>query len=141
MRARVFISCGQARGTGEDTIANEIVGRLRNLGFDPYVAVVEQTLRGLKENIFAHLRTSEYFIFLDFKRDLIDATHSIHRGSLFSHQELAIAAFLEIEVLALQEGGVKRDDGILPFVQANAIGFADRHTLHNVVADTVKERC
>ena len=64
MRARVFISCGQTRGSDEEIIANEISKRLHGLSFEPYVAVAEQTLLGLKENIFAHLRTSEYFIFV-----------------------------------------------------------------------------
>jgi predicted aminopeptidase len=67
-RARVFISCGQARGYEEEQIAGDIADRLRDLGFDPYVAVSEQTLRGLTENIFEQLRKSEYFIFLRFRR-------------------------------------------------------------------------
>jgi hypothetical protein len=141
MRARVFISCGQTRGSDEEIVANNISKRLLDLGFDPYVAVAEQTLLGLKENIFARLRTSEYFLFVDFKRELIDPTREIHRGSLFTHQELALAAFSDIDVLAFQERGVKPDDGILSIIQANAVQFTDRHTLHNVVADKVKERC
>ena len=52
-RARVFISCGQAKGTDEERIATEIARRLHELGFNPYIAIQEQTLRGLKENIFS----------------------------------------------------------------------------------------
>jgi len=47
----------------------------------------------------------------------------------FSHQELAIASYLDIEVLAFQESGVKPLDGILGFLQANAIPFTDRAEL------------
>ncbi|HUC62329.1 MAG TPA: hypothetical protein VMF53_10265 [Alphaproteobacteria bacterium] len=139
--ARVFISCGQARGSEEEKIAREIAERVRNLGFDPYVAVTEQTLRGLRENIFEQLRSSEYFIFVDFKRErLANPETDEYRGSLFSHQELSIASFLELDVIALQESGVKPDDGIIRFLQANAIRFTDRHTLPNVIADKIRER-
>jgi len=83
------------------------------LGFDPYVAVQEQTLRGLKENIFRQLSYSQYFIFVDFKREKLEDKDAMYRGSLFSHQELALASYLDIPVLALQETGIKKNDGIL----------------------------
>jgi hypothetical protein len=140
MRARVFISCGQNKETDELATAKAIEARLKALGFDPYIAVEEQTLLGLTENIFARLRTSEYFIFVDFKRERLDDGSNKHRGSLFSHQELAIASFLNLDVLAFQEVGVRQLDGIMRFLQANAISFTDRHTLASVVADNVLAR-
>jgi hypothetical protein len=140
-RARVFISCGQSKGSGEVEIASKIAHRLHQLGFDPYIAVQEQTLRGLKENIFAQLSKSEYFVFVDFKREQLARTDPpVHRGSLFSHQELALASYLDIDALVFQESAVKQDDGILRFLQANAIGFKDRHLLPNVIADEVQKR-
>jgi hypothetical protein len=140
-RARVFISCGQSKGTDEEATASAIASRLERLGFDPYVAVQEQTLRGLKENIFEQLATSEYYIFVDFKRDELAKTDPpVCRGSLFSHQEFALASYLDIPLLAFQELGVKRDDGIIRFLQANAISFTDRRLLPNVIADKVQER-
>jgi hypothetical protein len=141
VRARVFISCGQSKGTDEESTATAIASRLQELGFDTYIAVQEQTLRGLKENIFGQLEKSEYYIFVDFKRELLQGSNlTMHRGSLFSHQELALASYLDIDVLALQESGVKTDDGILRFLQANATQFSDRHLLANVIADKVQER-
>jgi len=93
-RARVFISCGQSKGTDEEVTASAVAGRLEKLGFDPYVAVQEQTLRGLKENIFEQLAKSEYYIFVDFKREeLAKTTPPVCRGSLFSHQEFALASY------------------------------------------------
>jgi len=147
-RARVFISCGQTKDSDELTTAKQISCRLGELGFDPYIAVEEQTLRGLTENIFPRLRDSEYFVFVDFKReklvphgksDLVGSPEFQHRGSLFSHQELALASFLDVPLLAFQENGVKKDDGILRFLQANATPFTDRNLLPNVIADKVQE--
>ena len=109
LRARVFISCGQSKSSDEVNIAHQISERLEAEGFAPYVAVEEQTLVGLTENIFGRLRNSEYFVFIDFIREHL--TTKLHRGSLFSHQELAIAAFLNIDaVIAFQEKGVKTDN-------------------------------
>lgn len=141
-RARVFISCGQAKDTDETRIAGHIAETLRASGFDPYIAVQEQTLRGVKENIFERLRESEYFLFIDFKRERLVGNRQppTFRGSLFSHQELAIASFLSTPALVLQEDGVRTDDGILRFIQANAIGFRDRCILPDTVAREIRER-
>jgi hypothetical protein len=139
MNARVFVSCGQNRESNELETARSIAARLASLGFIPYVASEEQTLRGLKDNIFARLAASEYFVFVDLKRERFKDTDEC-RGSLFSHQELAIASYLDIEVLAFQEAGVKQLDGIMAFLQANVIPFTDRHLLPNVIADKVAER-
>jgi hypothetical protein len=54
-RARVFMRCGHNKDTNEVTIAQQMVVRLEKLGFDPYIAVQEQTLGGLQENIFRQL--------------------------------------------------------------------------------------
>jgi hypothetical protein len=138
-RARVFISCGQSKKSDEAQVASEIGARLRELGFDPYIAVAEQTLRGLKENVFEQLRKSEYFLFVDFKRELLGDS-PFHRGSLFSHQELAIASLLDIEVAAFQEKGVKPLDGLMQFLQANTIEFTDKNLLPDAVANIVQRR-
>jgi hypothetical protein len=136
-RARVFISCGQSKTSDEPCVASKIRDRLRELGFDPYIAVEEQSLRGLTENVFAQLRKSEYFLFVDFKREKL-ADSEFHRGSLFSQQELAIASLLNIEVAALQEKGVVPLDGIMKFLQANAQEFTDRNRLPDTVANIVQ---
>jgi hypothetical protein len=138
-RARVFISCGQSKESDEAQVAHKIADLLRERGFDPYIAVAEQTLRGLKENLFEQLRKSEYFVFVDFKRELL-ADSPFHRGSLFSHQELAIASLLDIDVAAFQEKGVKPLDGLVQFLQANTIEFTDKNLLPDEVANIVHRR-
>jgi hypothetical protein len=150
-RARVFISCGQTKDSEELETAHRVGDRLRELGFDPYVAVEEQTLLGLKENLFPRLRDTEYFIFVDFGREklvprgrgkigLVWSRKLERRGSLYSHQELALASYLDLPLLAFQEKGVKKNDGLLQSLQANLIQFTDRHLLPNVIADEVQRR-
>lgn len=147
LQARVFISCGQQKGTDEVEIAHNIAEKLEKMGFEPYIAVEEQTLKGMKENIFQRLSESEYFVFIDFKRERLSKLKngnledtSKHRGSLFSHQELAVATFLDIKALSFREKETKEDDGILKFIQANSIEFTDRHLLPDVVPEKTRER-
>lgn len=141
LRAKVFISCGQTRGSDEEEIAHRIAERLIQLGYDPYIAIEEQTLRGIKENIFYQLKTSEYFIFIDFKREqIIVDKQKRYRGSLFCHQELALASYLDIPLIAFQEQGIIQRDGLMNFLQANSIPFTDRNLLPNVIADTIQQR-
>ena len=145
-KARVFISCGQRKESEEVAIAKKIADELTAMGFEPYIAVTEQTLRGVKENIFARLRSAEYFVFIDFKRERLFKGNDpfvdtgVYRGSLFSHQELSIATFQDYDVLAFQEASVKEDDGILKFIQANCIPFTDTNSLPSLVVQKVKER-
>jgi len=71
-----------SEGSDEVAIAKAVGARLEKLGFEPWIAVEEQTLSGIKEHIFEKLRNSEYFIFVDFKREELGTTGE-HRGSLF----------------------------------------------------------
>lgn len=135
-KAKIFISCGQDKNTDEVGIARRIAECLEKKEFDPYIATEQQTLRGLKENIFEEISSSEYFLFIDFKREKLNNS-DICRGSLFSHQELAVASFLDIPVVAFQECGAKFDDGILKILQANCTPFTDRNTLADLVVDKV----
>src|SRR5713226_3594799 len=110
VRARVFISCGQSKGTDEVQIADAIAAKLRTLGFEPYIAVGEQNLAGLTENIYNRLRNSEYFLFVDFKREPLVARQPYpiarmilylvagiappqHRGSLFFSSRVSNCIF------------------------------------------------
>ena len=54
-------------------------------------------------DIFDQFEKSDYFVFIDFKRENLSSKPAVHRGSLFSNQELAIASFLEIPAVILHE--------------------------------------
>jgi hypothetical protein len=136
-RARVFISCGQA---SELKHAQSVKQVLIDLGFEAYLAGEVQSAKALRENIFAELRETEYFLFIDFRRELLSGPpECIYRGSLFSHQELAIASYLDLDILPLQEDGVKKLDGMLGHIQANATKFNDRSQLPDLVRKKVAE--
>jgi hypothetical protein len=136
--ARVFISCGQSHRSDELEVARRIAERLSKDGYETYIAVQEQCLKGVKENIFQQLDSSEYFVFVDFKREKLEGQEEC-RGSLFSHQELAVAAFREKTVVAFRESGVELN-GIARFMQANAKPFSDRENLPAIVADEIRQR-
>lgn len=144
--ARVFISCGQS-SQSELKIAHRIKEGLGKFGFNEdliYIALEEQTLKGIKENIFRQLSESEYLIFIDFKREKIikekkNHLDNIYRGSLFSHQELALATFLNIESVLFIEKNVEIE-GILKYVQGNPISFVKRESLPDKVIKQIKQR-
>ena len=140
-KAKIFLSCGQSSQNDERQIALDIGEKLKRAGFDVYIAVQEQTLAGLKENVFRQLETSDYFIFVDFGREKpCDSGEPEQRGSLFSHQELALASFLDLDVIGFREDGVKADDGIAKFIQGNFVPFSDRRLLADAVAQRVHEK-
>jgi len=95
MKAQIFLSCGQ--NPEESPIAEAIKKKINNdvqLGFECYVACEVQDLRDLRDVIFKRLEESDYFIFIDFKREELKKDKdgkSIYRGSLFANQELAVA--------------------------------------------------
>ncbi len=141
-RARVFISCGQREDSGEVAIAEEIERMLISEGYQPYIACKQQSLDGLKENIFRNLAESEYFLFIDYRREELASGSEkgeIFRGSLFSHQELAIASYLGLEVLAFREDGVIKLDGIVGFVLANFFPFSNRRDLPHLVMNKIAQ--
>jgi hypothetical protein len=139
--ARVFISCGQRGELSELDVAEAVAARLREAGYSPYVAVDHQSLRSIRENVFPQLTDSEYFLFLDFRRDALANTTPVeYRGSLFSHQELAIASYLEKELLAFRESGVRQLDGLIGHLQANSIEFDNRTSLPDRVIEEIRRR-
>ena len=82
---------------------------LDGLGFNPYLAIEKHTLNGLKENIFKQLCDSEYFLFIDFKRERIKLLRRLYRGSLYAHQELAVASHLDIKFMGFQQKRTKKE--------------------------------
>ena len=120
-KARVFISCGQ-RTDREKKIGFEVLNYFKERGFETYFAEKVHSPKALTEHIFTFLRESEYFVFIDFKRDKISKDD--FRGSLFVNQEIGISTFLEIPGLGFFEKGIRRE-GIIKFQIYNAFPFED----------------
>ncbi len=123
--ARVFISCGQ-RNDVEKELGFACQAHFGKRGFSTYLAEAVQDLEGLTDNIFRHLRNSEYAVFIDPARESLG--DGICRGSLFVNQELAIAAFQQVESRVFHDKGVKRE-GMADYLMAKPIHFADKQDL------------
>lgn len=123
MMAQAFISCGQR--PGEREIASSVANVVEARGIRPFVAVAAQSIHDVNGGIIAQLKRSDYYIFIDFRREVLGSRDSetLYRGSLFTHQELAIAYALSFEnVLFLRQRGVALE-GMSAFITANAISF------------------
>lgn len=136
-KSRVFISCGQ-RDSFEKETARSIRSTVRDLGFCPYLAFEMHSSKSLTEGIYEHLRTAEYFLFVDFARDRL-GWRGPRRGSLFSNQELAIASFLNIDSLFFVEKNIVKREGILGAVQGNPVAFTRSDDLPKVVGTSIAE--
>jgi hypothetical protein len=120
-KARVFISCGQ-RTKREKNIGLEVDRYFRDRNFETYFAAKVHSPEALTEHIFTFLGKSEYFVFIDFRREKISTKE--YRGSLFVNQEIGIATFLKIPGIGFYEKQVKRE-GILDYQIYNAFPFED----------------
>ena len=121
MAAKVFISCGQASPEERD-VAQSLAGWFTSQGYFPYVAIQVQSILDLNASIIGELKTSDYYLFINFKRDQLS---NGYRGSLFTNQELAIAYALGFEhMLLLNQHGVKRE-GVFGFMVSNIPEFSD----------------
>jgi len=135
--ARVFISSGQ-RTKRETNIGKSVEEYFRKREFETYFAERVHSSEALTENIFRFLRQSEYFVFIDFKRDRIRECEEEFRGSLFVNQEIAMATFLKLRGIGFYEKGTKRE-GILSYQIYNARRFEDGTEIIGMLEDETKE--
>lgn len=141
-KARVFVSMGQDKKSNEKQACDEIEKLLIGRGYEPYVAITEQSLLGLIEPILNALRKCEYFLFVDFYRDMPNP--NITNVSLFSHQELAVAAALKKPfILAFRDERLGTDDtlnGMARYLKINPIYFNSKNDLIQKVQQAVEEQ-
>jgi hypothetical protein len=139
MSARVFISCGQR--DGEREIAQAVAQWFATRGYRPYVALEAQSIQNVNSGILGELRCADYYVFIDFRREAIgDGGDERFRGSLFSHQELAIAYAMGFEhAIFFREAGVKLE-GVCAYLASNATRFEDRNAVPSLVAQAVELR-
>lgn len=127
LEARVFVSMGQAMDE-EKQVRDKILEILRGFGFDPYAATLESDASGLLEPILRRLAECEYYIFIDYYRETLPNRHPSHYPfkhiSLFTHQELAVAAALKKQgVLVFRDSRLGDERvGMAAYMQLNAQG-------------------
>jgi hypothetical protein len=134
-KARVFISCGQ-RSEKEKALGLACMQHFEERGFATYLAEEVQSFEALTENIFRHLRNSEYAVFIDCAREKLGSGK--FRGSVFVNQELAIAAFLPIEESRVfHEKGVIRE-GVADYLIAKPVQFCDEQEFMEKLKEETK---
>ena len=142
MPGKVFISCGQD-SEDEKKIANEIKAWFEDpiRGYSAYIAINVQRLEDINNAIVKELSSSDYFVFIDFRREKIKwFQHKRYRGSLFSHQELALSYYLGFEnTILLIENGVCVE-GFAKYIQSNPKPFKRRSQILNLIEEEVRAR-
>lgn len=121
LKAKVFISCGQ-KTDEEKKIGAELVSYFEKNGFEPFFAEGVHSYLGLTQSIYKNLRTSEYFVCINFERE--DSEY----GSLFVQQELAIASYQQLPLIAFHKPGVKLG-GVAKYLHVNSIEFNNFHDI------------
>ena len=136
MPGKVFISCGQ-RGD-ERKIAAKIASILEtDFGLQSYLAFRIQSFEDIM-TITKELESSDYYLFIDFRRDR--NTPQEFEYSLFSHQELALAHHLGFEeIIALQEEGVP-SEGFLKYILSNPANFSNEDELLDKLRELIRTK-
>lgn len=84
---------------------------------------------------------SEYFLYIDYKRERVEERRgkAFNRSSVFCAQELAVAKYLNLEVLPFQQVGVRRE-GIVSSIALNPIKFKTKKGLTEKIIKEVAHR-
>ena len=139
VKSRIFLSCGQ-KDEKETSPANKVKDMLEKNGYEVYMAINRHTPENFKKDIFNHLLYSEYYLFIDFKREkLVGSKKKLCRGSLFSHQEFALASYLNLEMLVFQEKGVEEHPGAMQYIMVNPFTFDNRESLPALIEKKINE--
>lgn len=137
MSGKVFLSCGQA-SPEEKEIAFQIKTILETeYDLKCYVACHVMSLSDIMI-ITDELKSSDYYIFIDFLRNVEKPTDI--PVSIFSHQELALAHHVGFEnIIAFQQKGTPRE-GFIKYVLSNPEPFVNKSDLIEALKKIVKEK-
>lgn len=134
-KALVFLSCGQRNGERE--LAKDIQKLIEDeFGLACYNADSRQGFDDVM-SITEHLSRADYYLFIDFKREIDDRNEI--PISVFTHQEFALARAWGItEMLAFKEKDL-RSHGILGYVLAHPVEF-NRDNLIELVRENITKK-
>jgi len=132
----VFLSCGQ--NDRELQIADKVCRLLQGQPFclNVFIARATNNLYSLNDDVLTKLAYADYFIFVNFHR-----VSDGFPGSLYSHQELAIALALgHRQLLVFSERGAP-NLGVIQFMVQNRPNFStDEELLSQIQADLQREK-
>src|SRR6266568_2050336 len=128
MPGKVFISCGQDTDA-ERLAAREAATWLNSEGYGAYVAIKVQSIPDLNKGIIDELKRSDYFLFVNFRREMISqgSGDPVFRGSLYTNQELAIAYALGFQDMIFLNQRFTERRGMFGTIVSNSPEF-DRYT-------------
>jgi hypothetical protein len=144
-KAKIFLSSGQ-KTESELKAADAVKAQLEQLGFNVFRAAEVETSRELLGVIFPELRDADYLVFLDFRRERLGTKSKAskaklsHRGSLYCHQEFAIAGFLGIDFASFRQNGVEHPSGMSSTMMGNGNWFTTLKELPQLVFDSVQRK-
>jgi hypothetical protein len=140
MPAKVFISCGQ-KDDKETKVAQDVRAWFKSEGYDVFAASDVGSMLDLNGRVIAELRSSDYFLFINFAREEVSGeTGKFRRGSLYTNQELAAAISLDftdsMRILINQKSA--EPEGIFHSMVRNAAEFDTFDEVLRIVQGRVK---
>jgi hypothetical protein len=144
MPAKVFISCGQAT-LAEQEMADKLKEWFeeKKQGYTGYVATAVPTIPEVNAEILSHLKSSDYFLFINFERETVnprDPTDPMfRRGSMYTNQELAVAVAFGFDKLILLNQESVRPEGILAYMGVNTKTFNSINEVLDLVQANVSK--
>jgi hypothetical protein len=135
LKSKIFLSCGQR--AKEHRVASQIERMLTRRGFEVYVAKDVQSIPEINSGIIRELKDSDCYLFVNFCREELEKGE--YRGSLFSHQEFAVAYALGFDnkILVVNQKGAKRE-GLLKYFGCNTEQFSGYDDCFAVVQRALK---
>lgn len=130
LTGKVFVSSGTHLASEKEAVRRIQTLLKSKFHLNPYVAIDVQSLDDIM-NITKELRSSDYYLFIDFKRH-----------STFAHQELALAHHLGFgsDMISLRQTGGGKPQGFLRYVQSNPTSFSTTNDLIEKVQTLVSNK-
>ena len=144
MAATIFLSCGQSHfWPDEKKTATKLHDELTKLGFKVFVATAESTLQNPNAELLETLKIADYYLFVDFKRELVincKNNTNTYRGSLYTHQELGMAyalGFDSTNMLLFSQKEVE-PSGLKGYMVSNCAQFHTYDDAVRIITQTVQ---
>lgn len=96
-----------------------------------------QTIMDLNSGIIGALRTSDYYLLINFRREKISDDPLLYRGSLYTHQELAAAYVLGFQNMILISQRDVKSEGMLKPIVSNLPLFDTSDQILAIVQNAV----